>query len=128
MALIHNKLDTVVQDSPPPEASTLLFSPRVTQAQALFLCVFSSNCFRLLAQVLEIWATYYGAEAGVMGLRCIPTGGLFLAGGMTHKLIHLVQVCLPPTMLPAHVHHHAACIVHDATATPFNNPPGVGGG
>eukprot|EP00903_Cladosiphon_okamuranus_P012608 g11797.t1 len=42
-------------------------------------------------QVLEIWATYYGAEAGVMGLRCIPTGGLFLAGGMTHKLIHLVQ-------------------------------------
>lgn len=43
-------------------------------------------------QVMEIWATYYGAEAGVMGLRCIPTGGLFLAGGMTHKLIHLVEV------------------------------------
>ncbi len=41
---------------------------------------------------MEIWATYYGAEAGVMGLRCIPTGGLFLAGGMTHKLIHLVEV------------------------------------
>lgn len=48
-----------------------------------------------VTQVLEIWATYYGAEAGVMGLRCIPTGGLFLAGGMTHKLIHQVQVRSP---------------------------------
>eukprot|EP00752_Nemacystus_decipiens_P001395 g1380.t1 len=52
----------------------------------------------ICAQVLEMWATYYGAEAGVMGLRCIPTGGLFLAGGMTHKLIHLVQGADSPFM------------------------------
>ncbi|CAM9123498.1 unnamed protein product [Pylaiella littoralis] len=49
-------------------------------------------------QVMEIWATHYGAEAGVMGLRCIPTGGLFLAGGMTHKLIHLIQGADSPFM------------------------------
>ncbi|CAN0546155.1 unnamed protein product, partial [Ectocarpus sp. 8 AP-2014] len=39
---------------------------------------------------MEIWATHYGAEAGVMGLRCIPTGGLFIAGGMTHKNLRML--------------------------------------
>lgn len=39
---------------------------------------------------MEMWASHYGSEAGVMGLRLIPTGGLFLAGGMTPKnLLHL---------------------------------------
>ncbi|CAB1109771.1 unnamed protein product [Ectocarpus sp. CCAP 1310/34] len=42
-------------------------------------------------QVMEIWATHYGAEAGVMGLRCIPTGGLFIAGGMTHKNLRMLE-------------------------------------
>ncbi|CAN0522810.1 unnamed protein product, partial [Ectocarpus sp. 8 AP-2014] len=40
---------------------------------------------------MEIWATHYGAEAGVMGLRCIPTGGLFIAGGMTHKNLRMLE-------------------------------------
>lgn len=52
------------------------------------------DCFRGFAcsQVMEIWATHYGAEAGVMGLRCIPTGGLFIAGGMTHKNLRMLEV------------------------------------
>ncbi|CAM9327330.1 unnamed protein product [Ascophyllum nodosum] len=42
-------------------------------------------------QVMETWASHYGCEAGAMGLRCIPTGGLFLAGGMTPKNISWLQ-------------------------------------
>ena len=43
-------------------------------------------------QVMDMWATHYGGEAGVMGLRCIPMGGLFLAGGMTPKNLRLLKV------------------------------------
>ncbi|CAM9447383.1 unnamed protein product [Discosporangium mesarthrocarpum] len=42
-------------------------------------------------QVMEIWATHYGSEAGVAGLKHLPLGGIFLAGGMTPKNIHLIQ-------------------------------------
>eukprot|EP00904_Undaria_pinnatifida_P011444 jgi/Undpi1/742/HiC_scaffold_10.g04206.m1 len=42
-------------------------------------------------QVMDMWATHYGGEAGVMGLRYIPTGGLFLAGGMTPKNLRLLK-------------------------------------
>ncbi|CAM9990991.1 unnamed protein product [Scytosiphon promiscuus] len=49
-------------------------------------------------QVMETWATHYGAEAGVMGLRCIPLGGLFIAGGMTHKNIRYLEGMDSPFM------------------------------
>lgn len=43
-------------------------------------------------QVMDMWATHFGAEAGMMGLRLIPTAGLFLAGGMTPKNLGYLQV------------------------------------
>ncbi|KAG5176969.1 glucokinase [Tribonema minus] len=41
----------------------------------------------LCRQTLEMWATHYGMEAGHAALKFMPLGGLFLAGGMTPKLI-----------------------------------------
>ena len=98
--LFHSELDTpVVVFSGFPSVPSP--SHPDTGASSCVTCLTQTSSpasiwrrFRVGAQVLEIWATYYGAEAGVMGLRCIPTGGLFLAGGMTHKLIHHIQVAL----------------------------------
>jgi glucokinase len=41
--------------------------------------------------VLQLWATHYGAEAGVAALKYLPYGGLFLAGGMTPKLLDWIR-------------------------------------
>jgi glucokinase len=42
-------------------------------------------------EVLQLWATHYGAEAGVAALKYLPYGGLFLAGGMTPKLLDWIR-------------------------------------
>lgn len=41
----------------------------------------------LCEAVLTKWATHFGAEAGIACLKYVPHGGLFLAGGMTPKLV-----------------------------------------
>lgn len=48
-----------------------------------------------LVKVMETWAAHYGCEAGAMGLRTIPYGGLFLAGGMTPKNLEWLKVKFP---------------------------------
>lgn len=53
-------------------------------------------------QVMEMWATHYGAEAGAMALRSIPTGGLFLAGGMTPKNLSVLEGANSPFMKAFH--------------------------
>ncbi|CAM9622567.1 unnamed protein product [Chrysoparadoxa australica] len=42
-------------------------------------------------QVMSIWATQYGSDAGNAALSHIPFGGVFLAGGMTPKNITWLQ-------------------------------------
>jgi glucokinase len=43
------------------------------------------------ARALSIFVALYGAEAGNLALRVLPTGGLFLLGGMAPKLIERLQ-------------------------------------
>lgn len=45
----------------------------------------------LCKQVMEIFVTAYGAEAGVLGLKFLPYGGLYLTGGLTPKNLHLIK-------------------------------------
>lgn len=42
---------------------------------------------RLCRKALEIFVSAYGSEAGVAGLKWLPYGGLYLAGGVTVKNI-----------------------------------------
>ena len=40
---------------------------------------------------LSLFVTSYGAEAGNLALKVLPTGGLFVAGGMAPKLIGVLR-------------------------------------
>jgi len=42
-------------------------------------------------KVMEVFATAYGAEAGVAALKWLPFGGLYLTGGLTPKNIDLIM-------------------------------------
>lgn len=45
----------------------------------------------LAHQAARIMITSYGAEVGNAALKYIPTGGLFVSGGLTPKNMHLIQ-------------------------------------
>ena len=41
----------------------------------------------LALEAVDLFLAVLGAEAGAMGLRCLATGGVYLAGGITPRLI-----------------------------------------
>ena len=41
----------------------------------------------LAAKALDVWISVYGAEAGNLALKVMATGGLFLAGGISPKIL-----------------------------------------
>jgi len=42
---------------------------------------------RLAEQALDLWISVYGAEAGNLALKAMATGGIFLGGGISPKLL-----------------------------------------
>jgi glucokinase len=42
---------------------------------------------RLAEQALDIWISVYGAEAGNLALKTMATGGIFLGGGISPKIL-----------------------------------------
>jgi glucokinase len=42
---------------------------------------------RLAEQALDLWISVYGAEAGNLALKVMATGGIFLSGGITPKIL-----------------------------------------
>lgn len=55
------------------------------------------NC-ELCALAGEIFASAYGSEAGSCALKWIPTGGLFVSGGLTGKNMNLIEGVDSPFM------------------------------
>lgn len=51
----------------------------------------SGKAGSLTAQAAEIMISAYGAEVGNASLKFIPTGGMFVTGGLTPKNIHLIK-------------------------------------
>jgi glucokinase len=45
----------------------------------------------LAEQALDLWIRVYGAEAANLALKAMSTGGLFLAGGITPKILSKLQ-------------------------------------
>ncbi|QQR91741.1 MAG: glucokinase [Myxococcales bacterium] len=42
-------------------------------------------------RVVDLFLELYGAEAGNLALKCLPTGGLFIAGGIAPKLLPILK-------------------------------------
>lgn len=53
---------------------------------------------RLAEQALDLWISIYGAEAGNLALKIMATGGIFLAGGISPKILPKLK---GPTFLRA---------------------------
>jgi len=45
----------------------------------------------LAEKSLELWIAVYGAEASNLALKVMATGGLFLAGGISPKILSRLQ-------------------------------------
>jgi glucokinase len=45
----------------------------------------------LCSRALELFGSLYGAEAGNLALKCLPTGGVYVAGGIAPKLLPELQ-------------------------------------
>ena len=45
----------------------------------------------LATQALEIFCSVYGAQAGNLALTCLPTGGVYIAGGIAPKMIEKLK-------------------------------------
>jgi glucokinase len=52
----------------------------------------------LAEKALELWITVYGAEAGNLALKTMATGGIFLAGGISPKILSKLK---PPLFMEA---------------------------
>lgn len=51
----------------------------------------NNNACPLCVQAMEIMMSAYGAEVGNCGVKFIPTGGLYVSGGLTPKNIKFIQ-------------------------------------
>jgi glucokinase len=49
------------------------------------------NSDELCAATLQLFAKIYGAEAGNLALKCLPYGGVYLAGGIAAKCLPVLQ-------------------------------------
>lgn len=46
---------------------------------------------KLCVEALNLFCRIYGAEAGNMALKCLPSGGVYLAGGIATKIMPALQ-------------------------------------
>lgn len=57
--------------------------------------VISENCINgndaICIQALDLFCRIYGAEAGNLALKCLPYGGIILAGGIAAKILPIIQ-------------------------------------
>lgn len=50
-----------------------------------------ANSSALCVATLQLFSRIYGAEAGNLALKCLPTGGVYLAGGIAVKCLPALQ-------------------------------------
>ena len=50
-----------------------------------------ANSSAVCIATLQLFSRIYGAEAGNLALKCLPTGGVYLAGGIAAKCLPALQ-------------------------------------
>jgi len=71
-----------VKESPELAAAFRKSDPAATISRAAL-----AGTDRLAEKTLEVWISVYGAEAANLALKVMATGGLFLAGGISPKIL-----------------------------------------
>jgi glucokinase len=79
--------DTKRGDEPESFAEALTQSDPAAVITQAALNGSSSRC----VQALEMFVTYYGAEAGNLGLKMMATGGIYLGGGIAPRILSVLQ-------------------------------------
>lgn len=64
--------------------------PRLFDPSVITRAAVNGEC-ELCTKAVEMWTSAYGAECGVVGLTYMPFGGLYLTGGVTHKLREFIM-------------------------------------
>jgi glucokinase len=59
-------------------------------AKVITRAAFDRKC-ELCVKTLELFVTYYGAEAANLALKVLATGGLYVGGGIAPKIIKILQ-------------------------------------
>jgi len=72
------------QDNESKRLSALL---ERADAAAAISCAALDGSNRLAEQALDLWISVYGAEAGNLALKAMATGGIFLSGGISPKIL-----------------------------------------
>mmetsp|Transcript_1432 Transcript_1432/g.5745 ORF Transcript_1432/g.5745 Transcript_1432/m.5745 type:complete len:436 (+) Transcript_1432:90-1397(+) len=68
--------------------------PRTFDPSVITQAAQSGDC-ELSARAVELWCGAYGSEAGVVALKYMPFGGLYITGGVTNKMRDFITGQLP---------------------------------
>lgn len=79
--------DTKRGDEPAALAAELVQNDAPAVITEAALAGTSSRC----VQALDLFVSYYGAEAGNLGLKLMATGGVFIGGGIAPKILPRIQ-------------------------------------
>jgi glucokinase len=74
----------------PETAAVNAAMARGDAAAAISRAALDDSC-PLCSEVLDLFVSLYGAEAGTLALRALATGGVYLGGGIAPKIIPLLQ-------------------------------------
>ena len=70
-----------------PETPTVIEEMRSDDPSAVITRAAMASICPLCEQVLDIFVSLYGAEAGNLALRTLASGGVYLGGGIAPKII-----------------------------------------
>lgn len=71
----------------PPEPAWLADRLRLADPSAVIAEAAIAQVDPVCSEALELFCSIYGAEAGNLALKCLATGGVYLAGGIAPKIL-----------------------------------------
>jgi glucokinase len=78
---------------PPSSGSTIVTDQsqhRVQKEEEISTAALKKTC-PVCQETMDVFLEIIGAEAAAMGLRCMATGGIFVAGGIPPKILPAIE-------------------------------------